>query len=457
MDRSSPTFVRAVAVAMAVCVLPPALAGCGGSGGSGAPPSQRGGGRAAPVSVAPVVKGPIVQRVEGTGSLEAYQVVVVAARGDGIVEQVSFEEGDDVDPQRTLVVIDGRRRGLEHAQSQAAVVEAEAAGPRAQAAVQRAQAGIERARAQERAAQTDLEEASDVLARREAMRQASPGVVPEEEVATKRAQVARLRDQLSVAVSAVREAEAELAEAEAQAAETAAQLATAQARERLAALVLADTIVRPSIQGTVRRRHVTLGQYLRAGEPVAEIVDRSRLRVRFRVTEAESVRLAKEMELTFLVPSLSAVRHRARLVHVDETASSVSRMVECLGEVIEPDARLKPGFFVTASVETRASEGLAVPESALQPSEQGWIAYVVVDGKAVLRRVTVGLRTREGTVEVLEGLSEGESLVVSGANVISHGAPVHATPVARPPAPPDVVPGGAAPPAAPASAGAQGR
>ena len=280
MDRPSPTFARAVAM----CLLAPALVGCGGSGGSSAPPSQRGGARAAPVSVAPVTKGPIVQRVEGTGSLEAYQVVVVAARGDGIVEQVAFEEGDDVDPQRTLVVIDGRRRTLEHAQSQAAVVEAEAAGPRAQAAVQRAQAGIERARAQERAAQTDLKEASDVLARREAMRQSSPGVVPEEEVATKRAQVARLRDQLSVAVSAVSEAQAALAEAEAQAAETAAQLSTAQARERLAALVLADTIVRPSIQGTVRRRHVTLGQYVRAGEPVAEIVDRRRLRVRFRVS-----------------------------------------------------------------------------------------------------------------------------------------------------------------------------
>jgi multidrug efflux system membrane fusion protein len=376
-----------------------------------------------------------VQRIEGTGSLEAYQVVVVAARGDGIVEEVAFEEGDDVDPQRTLVVIDGRRRTLEHAQAQAAVKEAEAAGPRAQAAVQRAQAGIERARAQVRAAETDVKEASDILARREAMRQASPGVVPEEEVATKRAQVARLRDQLSVAVSAVTEAEAALAEAQAQAAEVAANLTTAQARERLAALVLTDTVVRPSIQGTVRRRHVTLGQYLRAGEPVAEIVDRRRLRVRFRVTEAESVRLAKDMELTFLVPALSATRHRARLVHVDETASSVSRMVECLGEVIDADPQLKPGFFVVASVETKATQGLAVPESALQPSEQGWIAYVVVDGKAVQRRVMVGLRTRDGTAEVLDGLAEGESLVVSGANVISDGTPVNATAASRPAAP----------------------
>ena len=40
--------------------------------------------------------------------------------------------------------------------------------------------------------------------------------------------------------------------------------------------------------------------------------------------------------------------HAGVLVHVDETASPVSRMVECLGEVNDPGTSLKPGFFVVA-------------------------------------------------------------------------------------------------------------
>jgi membrane fusion protein, multidrug efflux system len=421
------------------CAVPAALAlltACGGSAPV-TPASQRGGARAAPVTVAPVERKPMVQVIEGTGSLEAYQVVVVAARGDGIVEEAAFEEGDDVDPKRTLAVVDGRRRKLEHEQAEAAVREAEAEGPRTKAAVERAVAGMERARAQEGAARTDLEEAQAVLQRREGLARTSPGVVPEEEIATKRAQVDRMRDALAVSAAELKEADGARAEAEAQAAVAGATLATAQARERIAALTLADAIVRPPISGTVRRRHVNLGQYVRAGDPVAEIVDRSRLRVRFRVTEAESVRLAKDMAFTFLVPSLSGARHPAQLVHVDETASSVSRMVECLGDVSEPDALLKPGFFVVARVETRPRDAVAVPESALLPSDQGWLAYVVEGGNAKQRRLTVGLRTREGLVEVIEGLKPDESLVVSGANVLSDGMAVKATPAAPlPPAAP---------------------
>jgi RND family efflux transporter MFP subunit len=262
-------------------------------------------------------------------------------------------------------------------------------------------------------------------------------VVPGEEIATMRAQVARKRDAVAVAEAASREAGSALAEARAQEAEAAAALATATARLALATKLVADTVVRSPLEGVVRRRHVTLGQYVRAGDPIAELVDRSRLRLRFRVNEAESTRLSTGLALTFLVPALSPTRHQGRLVHVDEAASPVSRMVECLGEVEQPDPSLKPGFFVVASVETRSAPGLAIPEEALLPSEQGWIVFVVEGKKAVRRAVAIGLRTQDGNAEVLDGLKAGETLVVRGANVLSEGAEVAATPfpVTPPPVP----------------------
>jgi RND family efflux transporter MFP subunit len=173
-----------------------------------------------------------------------------------------------------------------------------------------------------------------------------------------------------------------------------------------------------------------VGQYVRAGDPVAELVDRSRLRLRFRVSEAESVRLATGQELTFLVPALSSTKHRGRLVHVDEAASPVTRMVECLGEVVDPDPAPKPGFFAVATVETKLTGAIAVPESALLPGEQGWIVYVVEDGRAKRRLVSLGLRTRDGRVEVREGLAVGATLVVEGANVLSQDAAVALQPAA---------------------------
>ncbi len=411
-------------------------AGCGGSGSKDAP--KRRGGGPIPVQTAVLSSGDLVYAVAGTGSLEAYQIVTVASRIDGVIEAVAFDEGDDVTPEKELTVVDRTRRLLEKAESEAAVAKAEAAVPRAQAALPRADAAIaqasaavERATAQIAAARTDLKEAEEMLARRTALRASTSGAVAEEEVTAARSQVERRRDAIAVAEAGAREAAASRREAEAariasaaEEAEAVAGVAQARARLALVTKTAADTGVRSPIRGTVRRRHVTLGQYVRAGDPIAEIVDRSRLLVRFRVSEAESARLARDMKVVVRVPALDALEHPAVLVHVDETASATTRMVECLAELGKPAPTLKPGFYAVASVVTRTSRALAVPESALQPTERGWIAYVVVDGKARSRQLTLGLHTQDGRVEVLSGLADGETLVTKGANVLFEGAAV---------------------------------
>ena len=201
-----------------------------------------------------------------------------------------------------------------------------------------------------------------MLARRTALRASTSGAVAEEEVTAARSQVERRRDAIAVAEAGAREAAASRREAEAARVASAAEEAeavagVAQARAKLALVTktAADTGVRSPIHGTVRRRHVTLGQYVKAGDPIAEIVDRSRLLVRFRVSEAESARLARDMKVVVRVPALDALEHPAVLVHVDETASATTRMVECLAELGKPASTLKPGFYAVASVVTKTS------------------------------------------------------------------------------------------------------
>jgi multidrug efflux system membrane fusion protein len=125
-----------------------------------------------------------------------------------------------------------------------------------------------------------------------------------------------------------------------------------------------------------------------------------------------------------VVPSLGDPVHAATIVHVDETASAVTRMVECLAELPSPDPALRPGYYAVVSVETRRARAIAVPEGALQPGERGWLAFVVEDGKARARVLTLGLRTRDGLVEVVHGLAEGDAIVVRGGNVLSDGMAV---------------------------------
>lgn len=393
------------------------------------------------VSVARVTVQDLSYVVEGNGSLEAYQVVTVAAALDGRVESVAFDEGDAVSPATTLAVVDATRRALDQAAAEAEVKRAEAAIPTATAALARVDASIERVDAQRRAAETDLAEATGMLARREAVRKQTPGAVSEEDLETMRSTVARRRDAVTVAAAQVDEARVSRRQAEASLAESEVAAASARARLALATRAATDAVVHPSIAGTVRRRLVTPGQYVHPGDPIAEIVDRERLRVRFRVGEAESTRLSKDMTATFRIPSLSDAERTATIVHVDEAASAVTRTVECLADVTSDRADLKPGFYAVVRVETKRARAIAVPEDALQPGERGWVAFVVVGDKAVRRALTLGLHTDGGLVEVVAGLVEGDDLVVRGGNILADGskvrvaAPAGAAPTGSPAAP----------------------
>jgi multidrug efflux system membrane fusion protein len=133
------------------------------------------------------------------------------------------------------------------------------------------------------------------------------------------------------------------------------------------------------------------------------------------------------MAVRYRVPSLSSRERQGTLVHVDATASPVTRRVECLAEVTDDDPAVRPGFFATASVETRRAHAMAVPESALQPGESGWSVFVVVGGKASRRDVAVGMRTKEGLVELTSGVAEGDLVVVKGGNVLANGSAVDAS------------------------------
>jgi membrane fusion protein (multidrug efflux system) len=71
-----------------------------------------------------------------------------------------------------------------------------------------------------------------------------------------------------------------------------------------------------------------------------------------------------------------------------------------------------------------------IPEDAILSLQGANVVWVVADGKAVRREVTLGVRT-PGLVEVLDGVSVGEQVVVGGAERLGPGAPVSATVIQR--------------------------
>ena len=318
------------------------------------------------VRVEPVTVRDVVYSIQSVGSLEADEVVQVTAEVEGAVTAVLFDEGMRVSPRTILARIDPERYRLE---------------------AQRAEAAFRKAQADAKRAEQDLQ-------RREEL--AREKLVAEEELNRARGE----RDRL------------------------AAEASSMQAAWNIALQNVRRSEVRAPSGGVVNTKKIEKGQWVKQGDVLSTIVDISRLRLRFKVSEGESLRAGRDQPISFKVSSLGNARFEGRIYHVGEVADPATRQVEILAWVTNPGV-LKPGFFaeVELASETHKS-AVVVPERAVQASERGFVTHVVEDGKARARKVEIGVRTGDGGVEILGGLKPGEIVVVEGNDRVADGVAV---------------------------------
>ena len=88
------------------------------------------------------------------------------------------------------------------------------------------------------------------------------------------------------------------------------------------------------------------------------------------------------------------------------------------------DQRLRPGLFARVTVLLQLKEdALSVPEQAIVPQGDSQFVFKIVDGKAHLTKVVTGTR-RDGRVEIVDGLSAGDQVVIAGQLKIRDGSAV---------------------------------
>jgi multidrug efflux system membrane fusion protein len=160
---------------------------------------------------------------------------------------------------------------------------------------------------------------------------------------------------------------------------------------------------------------------------LATLVRRDPLLLRFQVTEQEAPSLSFGMTVKFTVAEASH-GYSAKITHIAASASSTSRMVPVTAEVDDPKRdELRPGVFARVSIPVSGERrSPVVPQTAIRPSERGFLAFVVEDGKAKERILTLGLRTLDGKVEVTDGIKEGDKLIIRGNEALRDGVEVEA-------------------------------
>ncbi|MDX1509663.1 MAG: efflux RND transporter periplasmic adaptor subunit, partial [Woeseiaceae bacterium] len=114
---------------------------------------------------------------------------------------------------------------------------------------------------------------------------------------------------------------------------------------------------------------------------------------------------------------------KGRVTSVDTRLDPVSRSVQVRAILPNPDGDLKPGMFMTVDLQRDRGEVLVAPEQSIVPEGTAQYVFVVNDGIAEKRAVTLGRRI-PGRVVITSGLEVGEEIITEGTGKVSDGAAV---------------------------------
>jgi len=193
----------------------------------------------------------------------------------------------------------------------------------------------------------------------------------------------------------------------------------------LARQQLADAVLSAPIDGAVRERRASVGEYLAAGAPVFGLVRIHPLRLRVAVTErdAPSVRVGQVVRVR--LEGDPAV-HDGRVARLSPSIQEQNRTLIVEAEVANRDGRLRPGSFARAEIVVEADRtAVMVPASTVVTFAGLEKVFCVKDGKAVEKRIRTGRRSGD-RVEILEGVAAGEAVVADPGNLVG-GEPVIVT------------------------------
>ncbi|MCM8782164.1 MAG: efflux RND transporter periplasmic adaptor subunit, partial [Candidatus Omnitrophica bacterium] len=160
------------------------------------------------------------------------------------------------------------------------------------------------------------------------------------------------------------------------------------------------------------------------GTPIAIIVNMDEMVVQLNALEPDISFLKKGLKAHIKVDAYPDENFVGEVSKVSEVVDSQTRTLPIEITVPNQKHKLKSGMFARIKIiASLLNDRLVVPQDALLQEFGAKYVFVVEDGTAVKRKVTVGIQ-EDSNIEILEGLSEGENVIVFGQQGLKDGTPV---------------------------------
>ena len=344
-------------------------------------------------SVAPVTRGDLSSTLTVAGAFQPYQEVDLHAKVSGYIRRINVDIGDRV---RTSQVI----ATLEVPELNAQVAAAQAQIRHSQSEIARARDGVTLAEANHSALHAAYARLSEASSRR-------PGLIAAQELDD-----ARAKDQ---------DAEAKINEAKSALEAAKEQLGISQAENQRVKSLEDYSVVTAPFNGVVTMRYADVGSLIQAGTtsdtqsmPVVKLAQSDLLRLRMPVPE-EDVPFIKSGGDVQIKLQATGKTIPGKIVRFTRELTASTRTMLAEVDVPNPDLALSTGMTAEAAIVLQTQKNvLMVPAGAVLKNDgQTYILIVDANNCVQKRTVTLGIQGPD-RVEITRGLSEHESVIVSG-------------------------------------------
>lgn len=380
-----------------------------------------------PVSVIPVVKGSIENKVMASGMVKAKQEVTLFSPNNGTLLQFNVQEGDKVTANQVIARID-----VTDLSSEMASIDAQIASQHAE--LNRVKSGKEPetiAQQEERVRQEKEKVDSAEKEYNRTKQLVEAGASPATDLD-------KAKDSLSQAQSSLKMSQSELAlnkkgPKSTDIASVQAQINQLQVKKaELAKQSSQSTVVAP-FSGTVLKVDAKNGQAVTKGTEIITMGDLTKLQVVADINESDVKELQLGQKALVSGTSMGKEKAAATVTRISPLATKIQKgettgktKVNVTLELDQAVSVLKPGFNVDVDIMiTNKNNILVVPFQAVVNDPSGSFVWVVENGLAKKRPVQTGTES-DLNVEITSGLNEGDSVISSPSADLMEGMPVMA-------------------------------
>lgn len=184
------------------------------------------------------------------------------------------------------------------------------------------------------------------------------------------------------------------------------------------------TLVNP-MTGVIQSLPVEEGSFVTPGTEIAIVLDITSLKMVIQVPEQQIVKLRRGQKVAIRTDVYPEKTFQGTITLIAVQADAARKFNVEIELPLSSTYPLKPGMFGTVRIHTTNDpiQSILIPRKAIIGSIQNPEVYVVSDGKAVKRQIAIG-RLMADQVEVTQGLTESDEVILTGQINLSNGSPV---------------------------------